>query len=48
MPTVTRLRAEHVTDGLVAVAAPRLSWQVVTDHPGLGADRVPGAGARSG
>lgn len=34
MPTVTRLRAEHVTDGVVALAAPRLSWQVRTDHDG--------------
>lgn len=34
MPAVTRLRAEHVTDGVVAVAAPRLSWQVGTDRPG--------------
>lgn len=34
MAVVTRLRAEHVTDGVVAVAAPRLSWQVRTDHVG--------------
>ncbi|MDO8108081.1 family 78 glycoside hydrolase catalytic domain [Isoptericola sp. b441] len=34
MPAVTRLRAEHVTDGVVGVRTPRLSWQVVTTHPG--------------
>lgn len=34
MPIVTRLRAEHVPDGVVAVAAPRLSWQVGTDDVG--------------
>lgn len=34
MPIVTGLRAEHVTDGVVGVAAPRLSWKVGTDHPG--------------
>ncbi|OJV78842.1 MAG: hypothetical protein BGO37_00245 [Cellulomonas sp. 73-92] len=28
MPHVTALRAEHVTDGVVGVARPRLSWQV--------------------
>lgn len=33
MPIVSRLRAEHVTDGVIAVAAPRLSWQVRTEHP---------------
>lgn len=34
MPVLTHLRAEHVADGVVGVAAPRLSWQVGTDHPG--------------
>ena len=33
-PVVTRLRAEHVTDGVVGVATPRLSWQVLTDQTG--------------
>jgi alpha-L-rhamnosidase len=33
-PVAVRLRAEHVTDGVVGVAAPRLSWKVRTDHPG--------------
>jgi alpha-L-rhamnosidase len=33
MPVVN-LRAEHVTDGVVAVATPRLSWQVRTDDAG--------------
>lgn len=34
MPVVVRLRAEHVTDGVVGVGAPRLSWQVTSEHPG--------------
>jgi alpha-L-rhamnosidase len=34
MPAVVALRAEHVADGLVGVAAPRLSWQVESDEPG--------------
>lgn len=34
MPTVVNLRAEHVPDGVVAVATPRLSWQVRTEHTG--------------
>jgi alpha-L-rhamnosidase len=33
MPILTHLRAEHVADGVVGVDAPRLSWQVGTDHP---------------
>ncbi len=34
MPHVAALRVEHVTDGVVGVPAPRLSWQVTSDHPG--------------
>ena len=34
MPTVVALRAEHVTDGVVGVPAPRLSWKVTSDSPG--------------
>jgi len=34
MPEVAKLRVEHVADGVVGVGRPRLSWQVVTDHPG--------------
>ncbi|WP_210481127.1 family 78 glycoside hydrolase catalytic domain [Naasia sp. SYSU D00948] len=34
MPLVTRLHAEHIADGVVAVPSPRLSWQVETEHAG--------------
>ncbi|HEY0117403.1 MAG TPA: family 78 glycoside hydrolase catalytic domain [Cellulomonas sp.] len=34
MPNVVALRAEHVTDGVVGVPAPRLSWQVASTRPG--------------
>ncbi len=34
MPHVAAVRAEHVADGVVGVASPRLSWQVTSDEPG--------------
>lgn len=34
MPSVVRLRAEHVADGVVGVTRPRLSWQVDSATPG--------------
>jgi alpha-L-rhamnosidase len=32
-PVVAALRVEHVDDGIIGVAAPRLSWRVSTDTP---------------
>src|SRR3954452_558620 len=34
IPLVTHLHVEHVPDGVVGVAAPRLSWGVGTDPTG--------------
>ena len=34
MPSVVELRAEHVTDGVVGVARPRLSWRVTSATEG--------------